>query len=861
MAVCLSCRLDAIAALWKSNDLIIAKKYSRVAFVESNQLLKAPRLVDPPENIKPQVENLARKLGIKQLSDWYYVFKSSFAQHGGSTLLRRFNGSMLKILQEAYPEHTWDEKKLQIKRQLGQKRLESAVHKLFPDTRRVINARKIPDITDPVTRQKLEIDVYVPEFKLAFEYQDKHHYISTWYSGEPLADIQKKDNYKKKIMEEKGFTLIAVPCWWDGELSSLAAVICQRRKDLDLFTQLGLPPGIPFSDTPPEGYFKNAKYYEIPGLGELMLASFFKPGTDPTGWFLFEKYDGIRGLWDPGPKRFFSRQGKILKVRNDFEESMPDLLLDGEIWFGRGQFNETCKISSRSLISKVNWNAFKYMVFDCPVREGTYEERYSFLQTRIPTNHQFVFLAPKITCTGRDHLQEFTKNILAEGGEGVILRNPKSAYEHGRSKNILKFKTFRDLEARVISSSKREDGVTVYSCELPNGLKFECAASGMCDKSLLKPLVIVSCKYNGLYPSGRPREPLIFRPRLDMTWSDVVSQYKETKPRKKTLSDLTVSPIQVSKRQEPGFWTIPSNRRAFLLNFAKVNQFDPAIGENWYKVTKSMLKEAGGKSMISYFKSYRQAIMDTLPELKLDEEQFYLSRGTKKPCEMGYWRNPANCRKFLEDFAKTNNFDHLDLESWKKVKKKHLFDFGANSLFTHHHKTISELLAHAYPEKFTANSIPEPEKKPKLTMSDIRAFFDKLAKKFNFEPLVAENWYPLTYKSVRAEEHGRTILGRYRDCHRSAVAAAYPDVKIDVEKFHGYLARKDARPAGFWKERENCRSFFNSFALAMNFDPLLPANWANLTPEIFAARGRSILDHFEGDLRKALTFAYPEMKF
>ena len=107
---------------------------------------------------------------------------------------------------------------------------------------------------------------------------------------------------------------------------------------------------------------------EIAGFGELMLASFFKPGNNPTGWyelfphfitysiynifnyniyllyfnsfllmyfqrFLLEKYDGIRGLWDPVPKRFFSRQGKILKVRNDFEETMPDLLLDGEIWY------------------------------------------------------------------------------------------------------------------------------------------------------------------------------------------------------------------------------------------------------------------------------------------------------------------------------------------------------------------------------------------------------------------------------------------------------------------------------------------------------------------------------------------------
>jgi hypothetical protein len=52
-----------------------------------------------------QDRDLAKKLGVKQISDWYYVFKSSIAEHGGSSLLRRFNGNMLKILQQAYPEY------------------------------------------------------------------------------------------------------------------------------------------------------------------------------------------------------------------------------------------------------------------------------------------------------------------------------------------------------------------------------------------------------------------------------------------------------------------------------------------------------------------------------------------------------------------------------------------------------------------------------------------------------------------------------------------------------------------------------------------------------------------------------------
>lgn len=48
---------------------------------------------------------LAAKLGIKQLADWYYVYKTSIAEHGGSSLLRRFKGNMHEILKQGYPEY------------------------------------------------------------------------------------------------------------------------------------------------------------------------------------------------------------------------------------------------------------------------------------------------------------------------------------------------------------------------------------------------------------------------------------------------------------------------------------------------------------------------------------------------------------------------------------------------------------------------------------------------------------------------------------------------------------------------------------------------------------------------------------
>lgn len=54
------------------------------------------------------------------------------------------------------------------------------------------------------------------------------------------------------------------------------------------------------------------------------------------------------------------------------------------------------------------------------------------------------------------------KKVVSEGGEGIVLRAEGSAYEHGRSRSMLKIKVQRDDEARIWSINA---GGT-YSCEM-----------------------------------------------------------------------------------------------------------------------------------------------------------------------------------------------------------------------------------------------------------------------------------------------------------------------------------------------------------------------------------------------------------
>ena len=53
---------------------------------------------------------------------------------------------------------------------------------------------------------------------------------------------------------------------------------------------------------------------------------------------------------------------------------------------------------------------------------------------------KYIELAPYEECTGVEHLEAFFQDVVDRGGEGVILRDPKSPYQRGRSPGYLKHK-------------------------------------------------------------------------------------------------------------------------------------------------------------------------------------------------------------------------------------------------------------------------------------------------------------------------------------------------------------------------------------------------------------------------------------
>ncbi|HEV3341567.1 MAG TPA: DNA ligase [Pirellulales bacterium] len=251
---------------------------------------------------------------------------------------------------------------------------------------------------------------------------------------------------------------------------------------------------------------------KAPGL---LLAHTWENDIDLTDWWMSEKLDGVRAYWDG--KAFISRQGNVYHAPAFFIEGLLDVPLDGELWLARKAFQRCVSIVRRQDKSD-HWRQIRFLVFDSPSAPGPFEERLEALRDSLSASQPaFAGVHQHERCRGLDHLREELARIEALGGEGLMLRQPGSRYEAGRSPTLLKVKTFHDAEARVVEhlpgSGRHKGRLGALAVELPDGTSFS-IGTGFSDAQRESPPAIgsvVTFRYQELSDRGVPRFPSFVR--------------------------------------------------------------------------------------------------------------------------------------------------------------------------------------------------------------------------------------------------------------------------------------------------------------------------------------------------------------
>jgi DNA ligase-1 len=240
-----------------------------------------------------------------------------------------------------------------------------------------------------------------------------------------------------------------------------------------------------------------------------------------------EKLDGVRAYWDGPNRRFLSRQGNIFYAPDWFIEHLPDTPLDGELWLGRKSFQRTVSIVRRQDKSDL-WRELSFVVFDAPAIDNVFEQRLEHLRDILSSStSDFVRVLEQLRCRDLSHLQEELDRVDALGGEGLMLRQPGSRYEAGRSSTLLKVKRFHDAEARVIGhlagTGRHKGRLGALDVELPDGTLFS-VGTGFSDAERENPPPVgsvITVRYQELSDRGVPRFPSFVRARPDIEMSQV----------------------------------------------------------------------------------------------------------------------------------------------------------------------------------------------------------------------------------------------------------------------------------------------------------------------------------------------------
>ena len=250
------------------------------------------------------------------------------------------------------------------------------------------------------------------------------------------------------------------------------------------------------------------------------LAQSYHGDIDLPAYWVSEKYDGVRALWDG--RQLLSRQGLPIRAPAWFTAGWPATPLDGELWAGRGQFAAAQSAVAQATPVDAQWRQLRYMVFDLPGHASPFDERLAALGAHVAALGQpWVQAVPQWRVASHGALIAQLRQHERAGAEGLMLRRGDAPHRGGRSGDLLKVKSFEDAEATVVAhlpgQGKYAGQTGALLVQLPDGRRLR-LGSGLSDALRRTPPPVgsvVTYRFNGTHAGGLPRFARFWRVRAD----------------------------------------------------------------------------------------------------------------------------------------------------------------------------------------------------------------------------------------------------------------------------------------------------------------------------------------------------------
>jgi DNA ligase-1 len=250
-----------------------------------------------------------------------------------------------------------------------------------------------------------------------------------------------------------------------------------------------------------------------------------------TSLFVQPKLDGIRCLiYKHNDKIVFqSRQNKLFEP---FVHLLPnlekifkdhDIILDGELYCHGLGFESVTSMVRRAKTRHPDVEKINYVIYDVIDQNPTtgYIQRTNCISSCMMKN---VFFIETIEVTTMKQIEDAHTHYTGNGYEGIMIRS-NGPYKHGRSKDLLKYKKFKDSEYLVVGHTEgtgAHAGTAIFVCNNGSDKLFNVVMNGPLEKrrDMLKHVgdyygKYLTVKYQELSTDGIPRFPIGLGFRID----------------------------------------------------------------------------------------------------------------------------------------------------------------------------------------------------------------------------------------------------------------------------------------------------------------------------------------------------------
>jgi ATP-dependent DNA ligase len=214
-----------------------------------------------------------------------------------------------------------------------------------------------------------------------------------------------------------------------------------------------------------EGYFTTKEDAENESVLLPMLAKSYGDHSNKIDWvndnvFVQPKLDGMRCLAviKDGKATLMSRDGKIIENMGHIIKALApinyDIVLDGELYAHGVSFQENMKLIKK--YRKGESEKISYHIYDT-VSDKEYIDRGMVINGIRWKYFNHCEVVETIKISSEKELIEYHSKFLSDGYEGTMIRYGSAPYKvNGRSANLLKYKDFKDIDAKIVDITPAE---------------------------------------------------------------------------------------------------------------------------------------------------------------------------------------------------------------------------------------------------------------------------------------------------------------------------------------------------------------------------------------------------------------------